>query len=62
MSDWTPEQIERIKRDPQLSRLGTEGLDARLTPEERDAVRQHLTNLANQRRRVEAESCGLAMP
>lgn len=38
------------------------GFDALLSDEERDALHKHLAEMANQRRRVEAESRNLAMP
>ncbi len=62
VSDWTPEQIALLKADPVLHAMSMGDLDALLTPEEKAAMQEHLTNLANQRRRVEAESRGIALP
>lgn len=51
MARWTAEQREAIKADPILGRLGVDGLDALLTDDERAALREHLTDLANLRQR-----------
>lgn len=59
---WTKAQKRAIENDSVLSRLGTEGLDALLSDEERDAVQQHIDHLATLRRRVEAETRGERMP
>jgi len=52
---WTDDEVRRIGLLPHE-------LDALLTPEEAAALHEHLRLLADQRRRVEAESRGLRMP
>jgi len=59
---WTAPHAAAIARDPVLSRLGTDGLDALLVDDELEALRAHLDYLAKLRQRVEAEGRGMALP